>query len=140
MSKAKTVMDWDAKKFDVLVPKMNDQHEKLVAMMNHLYLRHDGGAGKVELDRLITDLKNYTIKHFAEEETYLTGINFPQLAMHKSIHKKLLEDFESHHKSFTTGPGKLSPQFFEFLRLWLTSHIMHIDRKYGEFATAAKVA
>ena len=137
---AKTVMDWDVKKFDVFVPKMNDQHEILVAMMNKLYARHDAKAPKTELVKLITDLRDYTIKHFREEEAMLESIQFPQLTMHKSIHQKLLDDFTMHFNAFSAGAGALSPAFFEFLRLWLTSHIMHIDRKYGEFQQQSKVA
>ena len=136
----KTVMDWDAKKFDVLVPKMNDQHEKLVNMMNRLYERHDANAGKAELNKLITELRDYTIKHFEEEEALLEKMEFPQLRIHRSIHKKLLEDFTAHYDAFAAGPGKLTPAFFEFLRLWLTAHIMHIDRKYGEYSRQVDAA
>lgn len=128
-----SLMDWDAKKFDVLVPKMNEQHEKLVAIMNRLYERADAKAPKAELNTIIVELKDWTVKHFREEEQMLQSINFPQFARHKSIHDKLLEDFTRHYNDFSKGPGQLSPAFFEFLRLWLTSHIMHIDRKYGEY-------
>jgi len=128
-----TLMEWDSNKFDVLVPKMNEQHQKLVAIMNKLYDRADGRAPKPELNALLVELRDWTVKHFREEEDMLQQMKFPQFARHKSIHDKLLEDFNHHYNEFSKGSGQLSPTFFEFLRLWLTSHIMHIDRKYGEF-------
>lgn len=128
-----SLMDWDVKKFDVMVPEMNAQHEKLIGIMNKLYARADAKASKAELDRLLIDLRKFTIQHFREEEAMLDQVGFPQRDRHKSIHAKLLEDFGTHYDTFSKGPGVLSPAFFEFLRLWLTSHIMHIDRKYSEY-------
>lgn len=136
----KAVMTWDAKKFDVLVPKMNEQHEVLVGMMNKLYARHDAKAPKSELSRLIAELRDYTLKHFREEEALLESMQFPQLNTHKNIHQKLLEDFSQHFNAFANGPGVLSPAFFDFLRLWLSAHIMHIDRKYGEYSHGRSAA
>jgi len=128
-----SLMDWDAKKFDVLVPKMNEQHQKLVTIMNKLYDRADAKAPKAELNKLLVELRDWTIKHFREEEQMMQQMNFPKFAQHKSIHDKLLEDFTRHYTAFSAGNGELASAFFDFLRLWLTSHIMHIDRKYGEY-------
>jgi len=135
-----SLMDWDVKKFDVLVPLMNSQHEKLIAIMNKLYDRADAKAPKTELNTLLVELRDYTIKHFREEEAMLQQMNFPQFARHKSIHEKLLEDFGNHYQAFSQGKGEVSPEFFEFLRLWLTAHIMHIDRKYGEYSREKSAA
>ena len=139
-AKSKDVLAWDAKKFDVLVPTMNDQHQVLIGLMNKLYVRHGARANKFELTKLLTDLRDYTVRHFREEEAMLASIDYPQLEMHKLIHEKLLSDFAKHFDAFTAGPGILAPAFFEFLRLWLTAHIMHIDRKYGQYAQQRSAA
>ena len=133
------LMDWDAKKFDVLVPKMNEQHHRLVDLMNKLYARQAANATQTELGKLIVELRDYTVRHFQDEEAFLESINYPQLSMHKNVHAKLLEDFAKHHAQFT-ATGKLSAAFFEFLRLWLTAHIMHIDRKYGDYSHTSSAA
>ncbi len=135
-----SLMDWNAKQFDVLVPKMNDQHHKLVDMMNKLYERAHAKAGKTELSQLISQLAQFTVRHFREEEDMMEAMHFPELPRHKMIHQKLLEDFSFHQNSFNQGNGALSPAFFDFLKLWLTSHIMHIDRKYGDFSQQKKSA
>jgi hemerythrin-like metal-binding protein len=135
-----SLMDWDAKKFDILVPAMNDQHQKLIAIMNKLYDRHAAKAPKAELNLLLVELRDYTIKHFREEEALLESMQFPQVRMHKSIHEKLLSDFTEHYNTFCAGTGAISSGFFEFLRLWLTAHILHIDRKYGEFSKERSAA
>lgn len=133
-------MDWDANRFDVLVPEMNRQHEKLIGIMNKLYDRHAAKAPKAEVDALLIELRDWTVKHFHDEEVELQKMQFPQLERHKSIHRKLLEDLTAHYDAFSAGSGSLSLEFFEFLRLWLTSHILHIDRKYGEYSQQRSVA
>lgn len=135
-----SLMAWNAAKFDVLVPKMNDQHHKLVDMMNTLYDRASANVGKAELGQLITQLAQYTVRHFREEEAMMEALQFPELPRHKIIHQKLLDDFAFHQANFNQGDGSISPAFFDFLKLWLTSHIMHIDRKYGEFSRQQKSA
>lgn len=129
-----SLMDWDSAKFDILVPKMNDQHQKLVGIMNKLYERHAAKAPKSELNKLLLELRDYTILHFRDEEALLDKMQFPQTRTHKNIHQKLLEDFTAHYAAFANGNGEISSKFFDFLRLWLTSHILHIDRKYGDYS------
>lgn len=135
-----SLMDWDAGKFDVLVPKMNEQHHRLVNIMNQLYDRHAEGAAKPALDKLLVQLRDFTIKHFREEEAMLEQMQFPSLSRHKLIHESLLQEFGKHYDAFSKGNGEISSAFFDYLRLWLTSHIMHIDRKYGEFSKQQSVA
>ena len=134
------LMDWDPKKFDVLIPKMNDQHQKLISIMNKLYDRHKSKASKDELNKLFIELRDYTLLHFREEEAMFDSMQFPQAAQHKMIHKALLKDFTTHYEKFQKGAGEVEPEFFDFLKLWLTSHIMHVDHKYGEFSQQQKTA
>jgi len=129
-----SLMNWDLQKFDVLVPDMNKQHEHLIAIMNRLYDRADAKAPKAELNRILIELRDYTVKHFQDEEAYMQKVGFPQFENHKRIHQKLVQDFVRYYEEFAAGPGELPSAFFNFLRLWLTSHIMHIDHRYGEFS------
>ena len=127
-----SLMPWDAQAFDVLVPAMNAQHERLVAIMNTLYDRHGAGASKQELNSLLVQLRDATVAHFADEERFFDSVGFPGAAAHKRIHQKLVADFVRHYEAFAAGDGTLSKEFFNFLKLWLSAHIQHIDRKYGE--------
>jgi len=106
-----SLMEWNAKQFDVLVPKMNDQHHKLIDMMNQLYQRAHDSASKAELEQLIAQLAQYTVRHFREEEQMMEALRFPELPRHKLIHAKLLEDFAFHQANFKKGDGNLSPAF-----------------------------
>ena len=68
----------------------------------------------------------------------MQSIGFPGLGSHKRIHASLLEQLNEHANAFEAGPGALPDQFFTFLKVWLTAHIVGIDAKYGEHAHQRK--
>ena len=134
-----TLFAWDSKKYDVLVEEMNHQHHHIVDAMNALYDRSHVGAGKAELTRLLEHLETITVRHFREEEAMLARQRYPQVELHKGIHARLLKELTSHKQEFAAGPGVFTKEFFDYLELWLRSHIMHNDRKYVEhFAQQAR--
>jgi hemerythrin-like metal-binding protein len=127
-----TVLAWDPVRFDVGVARMNAQHQGLVALMNAIHDRAGAGAGKSELEGLFAKLAHATIAHFAEEEAYMASIGFADLKSHKQIHARLLADFTTHKTAFDAGDGTVDRAFFDFLSLWLRSHICHLDTRYGK--------
>lgn len=134
-----SLLPWDAQKFDVLVDEMNRQHHGLVDAMNELHDRAHAGADKAELTRLLQHLEVLTVRHFRDEEALLVRQHYPQLEIHKGIHAKLLKELAAHKQAFLSGPGRFTKEFFDYLELWLRSHMMHVDRKYGEhFAQAER--
>jgi hemerythrin len=118
---------------------MNDQHQVLLKMMNKLYDGTADGMQRIEaLDRL-GKLFNYTVKHFKEEEEYMESIGFEGLKSHKLIHVNLLERLGVLAEGFKNSTDeKLSADFFNFLKFWLSAHIKGIDMKYGEHASEQK--
>ncbi len=126
-----TVLAWDPVRFDVGVAKMNAQHQVLVGLMNSIHDRAGAGAAKPELAKLFQQLAQATVGHFADEEAYMESIGFEGLRTHKAIHAKLLSDFTAHKEKFDVGDGRVDPTFFDFLSLWLRSHICHVDAKYA---------
>lgn len=127
-----TVLAWDPVRFDVGVARMNAAHQGLVALMNAIHDRATAGAAKAELEGLFGKLAQATVAHFADEEAYMASIGFADLKTHKQIHARLLADFTTHKAAFDAGDGKVDKAFFDFLSLWLRSHICHLDTRYGK--------
>jgi hemerythrin len=130
-----SLMEWNDN-LDVHVNEMNDQHKGLLDIMNKLYNQFNEGAPYATLHQLLTELGEKTTVHFAEEEKYMESISYPDLSKHKIIHKQLLEKFGEHVEKFESTK-ELDKGFFDFLKLWLQSHIMGIDAKYGQMSNAA---
>lgn len=133
-----SVFDWDPVKFDVGVAKMNAEHKVLVDLMNTIHARNAAGAPKAELEGLLQRLGEATTRHFKSEEAHMQSQAFPSFGSHKLIHEKLLRDFGGHVAKFQAGNGQIDRGFFDFLSLWLRSHICHLDTQYGRLAPQKK--
>lgn len=124
---------WDQDRLTTHVDAMDNEHKKLINIMNKLYERHEAKAGKAELSGIIQELGLWTVTHFQHEERFFDTLEYAQAGVHKKIHKDLLARFSGHQAEFEKT-GVLAPAFFQFLKTWLTAHIMGIDVKYGEIA------
>lgn len=131
------VFAWDPKLYDVGVAAMNNQHQGLIKLMNLIHDRNAAGASKDELAKLLGQLAELTTRHFKDEEAYMDSVKFADVKTHKLIHVKLLTDFGAHVEKFAAGDGRISQDFFNFLSLWLRSHIQHLDARYGVKLRAA---
>ncbi len=138
MNDRKNIFEWDQAKFTTYVDSMDKEHQGLISIMNQLYQMNEKGAGKSQLLKLVDELGAKTTEHFAHEEKLMDGItNYKGQAVHRQIHRNLLENYVKHAELFRSGADtKLPIDFFNFLKVWLSAHICGIDRKYGEAAKA----
>lgn len=132
-----SVFTWDPVRFDVLVDEMNRQHRAIVDAMNKVGELHERKAERRAMLAALEQLGKVTTLHFKAEEEHMQRIGFPDLPGHQRIHAKLLKDFGGFVQTYAAGNQPLPPEFFGFLTLWLSSHIRHIDRKYGEHGSKA---
>jgi len=128
-------VEWTAR-LSLGVKPMDEAHMHLIDLMNRLHESCAAGDDKAEIRRGLKALSDFTVRHFREEEAFMQSIAYPGLATHKQIHANLIAQLGEHFEAFETGPGTLSNQFFTFLKVWLTAHIMGIDGKYGEHVRA----
>lgn len=128
------IMNWN-QGLDVGVPTMNNEHKILLQLMNELYDQNQAGAPHAVLVATFRELGRQTVRHFEDEERFMADIGFEGLERHKIIHKQLVQSFVEHRDAFErTGMGRVPDGVFHFLKIWLTSHIMGIDVKYGRAA------
>lgn len=130
---------WDHE-LDVNVNTMNEQHKILITMMDNLYELKANGASKMELASALDKLESYTRFHFNAEERFMEATEYYDVDRHKIIHENLLAELHKHIDNFHQSHGDLSDDFVYFLHYWLSTHIRHIDRKYGEIEQRLKTA
>jgi hemerythrin len=114
------------------VRQFDDQHKKLVEMVQRLNDAMKKGEGMHIVSSILSDLANYAESHLSQEEKFLQQNNYPDFAAHKQIHddlrKKLGEVLNEYHA------GRIVPaEIMNFLSDWLINHIMKVDKKYGVF-------
>lgn len=129
-------LEWTENELGVGVDAMDHEHRLLIDRMNAVYDGAEKGLPYPEMKKRMDELAAYTVKHFKDEEEYMEKMKFEGLGTHKIIHQQLLTQFDDHMKKFQDSQ-QVSGAFFSFLKVWLTSHIRGIDRKYGAAQKAA---
>lgn len=115
----------------VNVRELDDQHQKLVGMVNTLHDAMRRGEGKEALKKIFFGLVNYTASHFAAEERLMKQTGFPEYDEHRRIHEKMTAKVLAFQKEFQQGKVGLTLDVMKFLENWVEKHIMGTDKKYG---------
>lgn len=123
---------WQPEKFSIGVGLMDSEHERLISIMNNLHHKFLNNESKSELMKVIKQLGDFVVMHFKHEEEYFMKIpSYIYKDAHKSLHTQLINKFTNHVNAFEKN-GVLKEDFFDFLKLWLTGHIIGIDMNYGK--------
>lgn len=127
--------------FRTQIPLVDKEHETLFNLVRQTYeLVHDEFCvdkfdGIVEI---LEELRNYTIKHFADEERYMKSINYDGLAEQVAAHTAFVEklnniDLDEIDRDQEDALDKL----IKFLLNWLVQHILKVDKKMPYIEEAA---
>jgi len=126
------LLTWSTQ-YSVGVKAIDKQHEGLVNSLNDLHAAMISGQAKIVTGPLLHKLVAYTRDHFAAEEGMMSAARFPKLAEHKLLHRNLTEQVEEFVARFEDGESTLSVPLMNFLRDWLTTHMLKEDKEYGPF-------
>jgi hemerythrin len=130
--KTMALMEWNPI-FSVKVKKFDDQHKKLVDMVNQLHDAMKAGQGNAMLGVVLQSLISYTATHFKDEEQVMQANGYSGLAKHKAEHEKLVKQVLDLQQKFQSGASVLTMTVLSFLKDWLITHIQGEDKKYGVF-------
>jgi hemerythrin len=119
--------------FSVNVVKIDQEHKKLVEMVNELTDAMKEGKGKDVLGGILDGLISYTASHFQTEEDYFQQVKYPDAAAHKQEHAAFVQKVTEFKKEFDAGRATVSVHILQFLSKWLQSHIKGTDQKYSSF-------
>lgn len=126
------LMSW-VNSYSVDVAQFDAQHKKLFDLINLLHDAMAKGHGNDVMVKTLDELILYTKSHFQAEEKLLQSKGYPDLAAHKAQHDKFTAQIVQFQKDFTDGKLTVTSKLMNFLRDWLTSHILETDKRYAEF-------
>ena len=133
------LMEWSPV-FSVKVKKFDDQHKKLVDLVNQLHDAMKAGQGNAMLGVVLQSLITYTATHFKDEEQVMQANGYPDLVRHKGEHEKLVKQVLDLQKKFQAGGSVLTMTVMSFLKDWLITHIQGEDKKYGVYLNAKGIS
>jgi hemerythrin len=124
------LMTW-TEKLSVGVVALDNDHKKLVAMVNDLYDAMQAGHGRDKLGPILGELIKYTKEHFAREESFFARTGYPAAGPHKQQHEALTRQVVEVQEKYAGGSAAtLSLDVMHFLRTWLVNHIQGSDQAY----------
>lgn len=106
------------------VPAVDEDHKKLVSLVNELFSACFAGGGNDAVSAVLKELLDYTQYHFAREEAFLRSHASPTLESHAEEHRKLTGQVLAISRQ---GTSALSDDVLLFLRDWLMYHILETD-------------
>ena len=127
-------MEW-TEDFSVKIPSIDEQHKKFIGLLNNFYSGFKEKSSKERLAELIRGLKDYAVYHFSTEEKYMEMYNFPGYKSHKSEHEIFIEKISGISERYESGRlviPLVSLEIIDFMKNWLSKHIMSTDKKYSQ--------
>ncbi len=125
-----TLMTW-TDEMSVGVGVLDNDHKKLVGLVNKL---HDGmlaGRGKDVVGGILSSLIAYTVEHFKREEQIFAQTGYPDAAAHTAAHQDLTRQVLAVQQKYQSGKPSISLEVMNFLKNWLVNHIQGSDKKYS---------
>jgi hemerythrin len=119
--------------YSVGVKEMDDQHKKLIDMINQLHEALKAGQASKEAPAILKGLVDYTHYHFDAEEKMLDKATYPGYLNQQKMHKVFITQIEKYQSDLATKSLTLGVKLNEFLKDWLISHISGEDKKYGKY-------
>lgn len=126
------ILEWKVD-LGVNITKIDEQHKKLVDLVNNLHEAMRTGKGKEVCGQVLKELADYTVYHFSTEEEFMKQNQYPDAENHVKAHKDLVAQVVEFQKGFEAGKIGLSMDLFDFLNKWLVDHIIGTDKKLGAF-------
>lgn len=111
------------------IEEIDNQHRQIVEYINQLsvaFNRTDMAAVGEVLDGLV----DYTMSHFAFEESLLEEAGYPLANAHKKIHEMFIRRVDKLQEAFKAGE-EVTVEFYTLLKRWLIQHIQRDDMAYA---------
>ncbi len=113
---------------------IDSQHQRIVDFLNELNSANDGGDTQVT-NRVLKQLVDYTLTHFAFEEELQEKANYPFLKAHKRVHEIFTRRVGEFQERAAAGDN-VAPEVLSMLKTWLVNHIKGDDADYAESVKA----
>ena len=120
---------WD-QTFSVGVERIDEQHKKLIGMINTMIEAQDADDGGEVVSTVLNNMQQYATEHFSMEEECMINCGYADYDQHKAEHTgfkrriaMLCVEAMKHRKAVGT-------EMLEFLTPWWTRHILECDMQY----------
>jgi len=126
------IINW-RDEFSVGVKEMDDQHKKLIGMVNKLISEQTNLTDQKTIADLLTEMTDYAQVHFRAEEYLMAEYGYEQKVEQELQHQDFIDKTIAFYSASDIGPNILSTALLDYLATWLIGHILKEDMKYKDF-------
>ncbi len=119
--------------YELNIPEIDQQHRRLVGLINELYDAMKEARGQEVLDYILGELQTYIQEHFATEERAMQVYGYPGYEEHVVEHRKLGAQVEELNQLRQHGGAISTQKLMGFLCDWLREHLSETDRQFGQY-------
>ena len=118
------------------IDMIDQEHKQLFDYANEAYelLQEEFTPDKYDrIDAILEKLRDYTVKHFSDEEAYMESIQYKKIFTQKIQHQEFinkLDEFIDQHEKDEGDQAEQDEQIMDILNYltdWLINHILHVD-------------
>lgn len=123
-------MKWK-NEYSLGIQEIDDQHRLLLSSFSVIEEAINLKQGWSNVHFSILGLKELASMHFTFEEALMRLFSYPEAKAHRGDHEYFfarLAEIENHSLR-----NSAERELLEFLREWLTSHILHTDADYARY-------
>lgn len=107
---------------------IDNQHQRIVDYINQL-----GDAiqqkNRISVGSILDELVDYTVSHFAFEESLQEEAGYKFSIPHKAVHEMFIKRVAKYQEKHDAGED-IAPQLHSMLSTWLIHHIKRDDMAY----------
>ena len=123
----------------VNIENMDNQHKILIDNLNNLFNAMLEGKAQEIINKTVDELIDYADFHFSAEEDYFERHKYPDYQAHKIEHSFYKDEILLFKKELLDGKSTVPMDVFNFLKDWLTNHILNSDKKYSKYLNSKGV-
>lgn len=110
---------------------IDKQHMQLVDTLNVLVDAIDSESRHGQIYDIILQLKDYAKYHFSTEEKLMQEYNYPAYDEHRMEHVTFVDQITLFDLDTILATDGLVWEVLHFLRQWLTTHILVVDKQFA---------
>jgi hemerythrin len=132
---SKSFVEW-TNELSVGIEEIDEQHKLLVNLINRLFeetVVHKSDNNRQVMEEILHELIEYTVIHFAVEESLFRIFNYPGTESHTKHHDDLKAQVVEIQAKVKKGEVTINVELLMFLKRWLEHHILYEDKLYGPF-------
>ena len=127
-------ISWTAD-LDTGIPLIDQQHHRIVDFINHLEVAKNAGD-KEAVKQIVYDCVDYTLSHFAFEESLQEEAGYAYCKPHKKVHELFARKVSEYQERMDLGDD-VAEELHATLARWLVNHIKRDDADYVESVRAS---